>query len=143
MSEHRDRVVKLAERRPAHLVEVILRQNRGRLAEHRRPDRQAAAAKDYVRARTFLREFRWNLGTFLAVLAYIILLAALAYLAKGPAAWDELVLAGVSAGVAIVAVVVAFRRKGQAQRLVERANRAAEVRKTAVLSRKQDFESPS
>lgn len=143
MSEHRDPIVNLAEKRPGHLAAVILRQNRGRLAEHRRPDKQAAAAKDYVRARTFLREFRWNLTTFLALLVYIILLATLAYLTKGPAARDELILASVSAGVAIIAVAVAFRRRGQAQRLVERANLAAEARKAAVLSRTQDLEPSS
>ena len=128
-------LIKLAERRPGHLVEVILRQSRQQLAEQRSPYKQDAAAKEYVRARTFLQRFRLSLIMFLTSLACAILQAVLPYIVKGTMAWFEAAALGANSTVGVIVMVVAFRRKRQAERLVEQANRAAEARKLAVLSR--------
>jgi hypothetical protein len=128
-------IVKLAERYPRHLVEVILHQNRQRLAEQRSPDRQDVAAKEYVRARTFLQRFRWGLIMFMTSLAFGILQAILPYMVKGTMAWFEAAALGANSTVGVVVMIVALGRKRKAERLVEQANRAADARKLAVLSR--------
>lgn len=135
MSPAKRPIVKLAERYPRHLVEVILRQNRQRLAEQRSPDRQDVAAKEYVRARTFLQRFRSGLVMFLTSVACGILLAVLPYAVKGTMVWFEVAALGADITVSIIVLVVAFGGKRKAERLVEQSNRAADIRKLAVLSR--------
>lgn len=135
MSPPKSPIVKLAERYPRHLVEVILRQNRQRLAEQRSPDSQDVDARKYVRARTFLQRFQSGLVMFLTSVACGVLQAALPYAVKGTMAWFEVAALGVDITVGVVVLVVAFGRKRKAERLVEQSNRAADIRKLAVLSR--------
>lgn len=135
MSPRKSPIVKLAERYPRYLAEVILRQNRQRLAEQLSPGRQDIAAKEYVRARTFLERFRSGLAMFLMSVTCGVLQAVLPYTVRGTMAWFEVAALGADISVGVVVLVVAFGRKRKAERLIEQANRAAHVRKLAVLSR--------
>lgn len=141
MNPRENPIVRLAERRPTDLVDVILRQSRERLAEQRSPDKQTAAAKEYVRARVFLERFRLNLVMFLVSLVCSVLQAVLTCPPAGKAEWVSIVATGANISFGVGLMVIGFRRKAEAEQLVGLANRAAEARSAAVLSRAQCSES--
>lgn len=135
MSEPRDPIIRLEERRPAHLVDVILRQSREHLLEQRSLDKQTAAAREYVRARLFLERFRLSFAMFLIALLCGALQIMLVYPLGTKTEWVSIAANAANLSFGGFLLIIGFRRKAEAERIIDQANRAAEARKAAVSFR--------
>jgi hypothetical protein len=119
-----EKVVSLADAKPALIADAVLRTGDEALAEAATVKGVEKAGRAYRRARIYLIEYKSYAVCFIILLLYFCALYAILEMTMRGTARDEKVMLIVGSGIVAVHLVLSVRQKREAARVVERAQAA-------------------
>lgn len=119
-----ENLVALASAKPELIADAVLRKGDAALSEAATSKGIENSGRTYLRARTYLIEYRSYVACFAILLLYFSALYTILALTMRGSARDEKALLVIGSGVAAIHLVLSLRRKREAARVVERAQAA-------------------